>query len=245
MSVPEFDAQGVFDDDYLYFFADGLAERSDAETDLIWRLLDLQPSMEVLDLACGHGRIANRLAERGCNVTELDATPLFLQRARADADALGVTVDYVHADMRDLPWRDRFDRIVNWFTAFGYFDDAASKQVLAQAASALKPDGRLAIELNNYPLLMRGYLPSVVHERNGDLVVDQHRLDPLAGHSIVTRTVIRGGTTRQTRFFTRLFTFPELRDWLLSAGFRTACGYGEDGNPLTAEHRRLITVAGL
>ena len=113
MSVPDFDAQGVFDDDYLYFFADGLAERSDAETDLIWRLLDLQPGMEVLDLACGHGRIANRLAERGCNVTGLDATALFLQRARADADALGVTVDYVHADMRDLPWRDRFDRIVN------------------------------------------------------------------------------------------------------------------------------------
>jgi hypothetical protein len=92
---------------------------------------------------------------------------------------------------------------------------------------------------------MRGYLPSVVHERNGDLVVDQHRLDPLTSHSIVTRTVIRGGTMRQTRFFTRLFTFPELRDWLLSAGFRAAAGYGEDGNPLTAQHRRLITVAEL
>ncbi|HUB40901.1 MAG TPA: class I SAM-dependent methyltransferase [Streptosporangiaceae bacterium] len=245
MSAPEFDAKGVFDDDYLYFFADGLAERSAAEAHLIWHLLDLEPGMEVLDLACGHGRIANRLAERGCRVTGLDATPLFLQRARADADALGVTVDYVQADMRELPWRSRFDRIVNWFTAFGYFDDAANKQVLAQAASALKPGGRLIVELNNYPVLMRGYLPSVVHERNGELVVDQHRLDPLASHSIVTRTVIRGGTMRQTRFFTRLLTFPELRDWLLSAGFLTVRGYGEDGNPLTAEHRRLIAVAEL
>jgi SAM-dependent methyltransferase len=245
MSAPVFDAKGVFDDDYLYFFADGLAERSEAEADLIWHLLALEPGMEVLDLACGHGRIANQLAERGCHVTGLDATPLFLQRARADADALGVSVEYVQGDMCDLPWRNRFDRIVNWFTAFGYFDDTANKQVLAQAASALKPGGRLAIELNNYPPLMRGYLPSVVHERNGDLVVDQHRLDPLTSHSIVTRTVIRGGTMRQTRFFTRLFTFPELRDWLLSAGFRTAAGYGEDGNPLTAQHRRLITVAEL
>jgi cyclopropane fatty-acyl-phospholipid synthase-like methyltransferase len=138
MSVPEFDAQGVFDDDYLYFFADDLEERSGTEADLIWHLLDLEPGMEVLDLACGHGRIANRLAERGCHVTGLDATPLFLQRARADADALGVTVEYVEGDMRDLPWRNKFDRIVNWFTAYGYFDDAANKQVLAQAASALK-----------------------------------------------------------------------------------------------------------
>jgi hypothetical protein len=41
MSVPEFDAQGVFDDDYLYFFADDLEERSGTEADLIWHLPDL------------------------------------------------------------------------------------------------------------------------------------------------------------------------------------------------------------
>jgi 2-polyprenyl-3-methyl-5-hydroxy-6-metoxy-1,4-benzoquinol methylase len=38
--------------------------------------------MEVLDLACGHGRIANRLAERGARVIGLDATSIFLNRPR-------------------------------------------------------------------------------------------------------------------------------------------------------------------
>jgi 2-polyprenyl-3-methyl-5-hydroxy-6-metoxy-1,4-benzoquinol methylase len=51
--------------------------------------------MEVLDLACGHGRIANRLTQRGARVTGLDATPLFLEQARRDAAARGVEVDYV------------------------------------------------------------------------------------------------------------------------------------------------------
>ena len=51
--------------------------------------------MEVLDLACGHGRIANRLAQRGAQVTGLDATPLFLEQARRDAAERGVEVDYV------------------------------------------------------------------------------------------------------------------------------------------------------
>jgi SAM-dependent methyltransferase len=245
MTEPAFDTEGVFDDDYLYFFADSLADRSVAETEQIWQLLDLQPGMEVLDLACGHGRIANLLAQRGCRVTGLDATPVFLQRARADALALGVTVDYVHGDMRQLPWQRRFDRIVNWFTAFGYFDDATNRQVLAQAASALRPGGRLAVELNNYPPLIRGYLPSVVTARDGDMVIDQHQLDPLTSRSIVTRTVIRDGKVRQIPFFTRLLTFPEFRDWLLAAGFSTVRGYGEDGGPLTVEHRRLITIAEL
>lgn len=112
MADQKFD--GVFDEDYLYFYADRLSdERSDAETDLIWRLLRLRPGWDVLDLACGHGRIANRLAARGCRVTGLDATPLFLERARRDAEKRGVTVDYVDGDMRELPWTGRFDAVVN------------------------------------------------------------------------------------------------------------------------------------
>jgi SAM-dependent methyltransferase len=245
VTVPEFDHEGLFDDDYLHFFADSLDGRGAAEADLIWCLLELEPGMEVLDLACGHGRIANQLAQRGCRVTGLDAAPLFLRRARAEAEALGVAVDYVQGDMRQLPWRRRFDRIVNWFTAFGYFDDAGNKQVLAQAASALKPGGRIAIEFNNYPALVGGYLPSVITTRDRDMVIDQHRLDPLTSRSLVTRTIIRDGRVRQVPFFTRLFTFPEFRDWLHAAGFSAVGGYGEDGTPLTAEHRRLITVASL
>jgi hypothetical protein len=84
-----------------------------------------------------------------------------------------------------------------------------------------------------------------VTEKDGDMVIDQHRLDPLTSRSIVTRTVIRDGSARQTRYFARLFTFPELRDWLHAAGFHSVVGYGEDGSPLTTEHRRLIAVAEL
>ncbi len=65
------------------------------------------------------------------------------------------------------------------FDAEGLFDDPGNQEVLAQAARALKPGGQLVIELNNYPRLMRGYLPSAVFERDRNLVVDQHHLDPL------------------------------------------------------------------
>jgi SAM-dependent methyltransferase len=243
VTEPAFDTEGVFDADYLYFFAERLADRSDAETDLIWNLAGLEAGMEVLDLACGHGRIANRLAQRGCRVTGLDATDLFLRHARQDARERGVTVDYVQGDMRTLPWSRRFDRIINWYTAFGYFDDAGNRQVLAQAAAALRPGGRLAMEMNNYARLARDYAPATVKERNEDLVVDRQHLDPLTSRSLVIRTVIRDGAVRQFRYFVRLFTFTELRDWLQAAGFTAVSGYGEDANPLTAEHRRMITVA--
>ncbi|MEV5747456.1 methyltransferase domain-containing protein [Actinoallomurus sp. NPDC052308] len=243
MTEQAFDADGLFDDDYLHFFAEPLDDRADAETDLIWRLLDLEPGMEVLDLACGHGRIANRLAERGCRVTGLDATPAFLERARQDAEARRAPVAYVEGDMRSLPWERRFDRVVNWFTAFGYFDDEDNRRVLTEAARVLAPGGRFAVELNNRDWIIRNFQPASVIERDGDLMIDQRTLDPLTGRAVTERTVVRQGRVRRIPFFVRMFTFTELRDWLLAVGFRTVTGHGDEGGPLTPDSRRMIVVA--
>ena len=75
----------IFDDDYLYFYAPGLDERADGDAALITRLLDLRPGARVLDVPCGHGRIANRLAARGFSVTGIDLSDAFLAEARAGA----------------------------------------------------------------------------------------------------------------------------------------------------------------
>jgi cyclopropane fatty-acyl-phospholipid synthase-like methyltransferase len=69
MSVPP----EIFDDDYLYFYAEVLSpERSDADADLVARLLSLRPGIRVLDVPCGEGRIAGRLARQGCDVIGID-----------------------------------------------------------------------------------------------------------------------------------------------------------------------------
>ncbi len=244
MDEQAFDTESLFDDDYLYFYEEFLTdERSDRETDVIWRLLDLERGMRLLDLACGHGRIANRLAARGCEVTGLDATPMFLDHARRDAEARGVMVEYVEGDMRSLPWSGRFDRVVNWFTAYGYFDDDGNREVLAQVARALRPGGRVALELNNRDVILREFQPNIVKARDGDLMIDRNRLDPLTGRISTERIVVRGGEVRRFPFFVRIFTFTELRDWLLAAGFATVDGHGEDGTPLTMASRRMIMVA--
>lgn len=99
------------------------------------------------------------------------------------------------------------------------------------------------MELNNAVAVLRGYQSATVGERNDDLVVDRHRLDPLTGRNLVDRTMIRDGRVRRATFFTRLFMFPELRDWMRQAGFASVAGHGEDGGPLTAESRRMIVIA--
>src|SRR5919204_2442131 len=166
----------LFGEDYLYFWQPMLGDdRTDEEAELVWRLLALEPGVEVLDLACGYGRIANRLAARGARVVGLDATPSFLELAGADAAARGVEVEYVEGDMRAIPWRDRFDVIVSWFTSFGYHEDDELRTILRGAREAVRAGGRFLLELPNLPVLMRQYREATVSERDGDLLGERRR----------------------------------------------------------------------
>ncbi len=245
MSDARFDVEAVFDAaDYGYFYGPLLTpERTARDVDLIWRLLDLRAGAAVLDLACGHGRITNPLAERGCTMTGLDVTPAFLDQARHDAARQGLTVEYVAGDMRSLPWIDRFDGILSWFTAYGYFDDEDNRAVLAQAYHALKPGGTLLIDLNNRDYILRHYQHAAVVEREDNFMIDSMRYDVATGCNHTERIIVRDGQVRRMRFFVRLLTYPELSAWLRQAGFAQVSGYDQDGQELTAGSRRMIVVA--
>jgi SAM-dependent methyltransferase len=234
----------LFGEEYLYFYEGFLTDDlSDAQADLVWRVLGLAEGAEVLDVPCGHGRIANRLAARGALVTGLDADPFFLERARADAEARGVEVEYVQGDMRELVWEDRFDAVVNWFTSFGYFDDEGNRDWLRAARRTLKPGGRLAIEIHSRDVFMRQLLPVTLTERDGNLLVDRHRFDVETGRLATERWIVRDGAVRKTEYSVRFYSFTELRSLLQAAGFGAVEAVGHDGKPLTAETRRMVVVA--
>jgi SAM-dependent methyltransferase len=238
------DREQVFDEDYLYFYEPWIDdETNDRQAELVWELLGLQAGDNVLDLACGHGRIANRLAQRGAKVTGLDATPMFLELAREDAKRRGVDVDYIEGDMRELPWSDRFDAVLCWFTSFGYFDDDDNRRVLRETYRALKAGGKLLIENNNVAQLLTRALPWVVSERNGDFMIDRWHFDPATSRGVTERIVIRDGRSRRFEFFVRMFIAAELGDWCRDAGFGEVEFYDEEGAPLTAQGRRMITIA--
>jgi 2-polyprenyl-3-methyl-5-hydroxy-6-metoxy-1,4-benzoquinol methylase len=89
-----FDLNAVFEvADYMYVYHDDLTdERSDAEVASLVKQLELDSPMKILDLACGFGRHANRLAALGHSVTGVDFMPGFLEIARKKAEEMGVKV---------------------------------------------------------------------------------------------------------------------------------------------------------
>jgi SAM-dependent methyltransferase len=145
--------------------------------------------------------------------------------------------------MRSITWSERFDVVVSWFTAFGYFDDEQNRRVLAEAHRALRPGGRLLLDLHQKEGLMRGWRPASVTHTSEGMMIDERTFDPLTSRVHDTRTIVRNGTVRRATFFTRLFGFTELRDWLCATGFRVVDGFGPDGGALTADSFRMLVRA--
>lgn len=243
LSVPELES--YFSEDYLHF-ADIVnpPETSDREAGAIWELLSLRSGSSVLELGCGYGRITNRLAERGAQVTGLDISPILLQKAEADARERGLNVEYVCGDMRSLPWRDRFDATFLWYTTFGYFDEAGNEKVLYEAAASLRKGGRLLIDqLNRFSLLSDKSTSYDIVQRDNDFRIDILNNDALTDRRNCERTIIRNGCVRRTRLSFRQYGFSEYVRMLRSAGFNAVEAHGKEGGEFTPYGPRLVVVA--
>jgi SAM-dependent methyltransferase len=246
MSLPPFATEQLFDPElYCYFYQNSLdPARADAEVEFMVEKLALAPSSQVLDLACGHGRHAIRLARRGHRVTGIDISTSFLERGRADAAAAGAEVDFVHRDMRALDAVLRYDAAICCFTAFGYFSDDENADVLRRVGRALKPGGRFLLDILNRDGLARRFNPTTATERDGNLMIDRSRFDPLSGRVITQRTYLLGDRRVEAPFWVRLYTLQELSPLLRDAGLAVESAFGDwKGAPLTLESPRLVVVA--
>ncbi|MBI3973420.1 MAG: class I SAM-dependent methyltransferase [Chloroflexi bacterium] len=239
-----------FGEDYLRIYDPFLPpERTAQEVDGIVRLLGaagLAEGSAILDLACGHGRHAVPLAQRGYRVTGQDLSEVFLRRAEVHARAQGVDVRWVHGDMRHIPFEHEFDAVINIFTAFGYLEsEEEDERVLREVHKALKPGGLFLLETMFREALMRQYQPHGISRRDDGLIVlEERRFDLLTNRNHVRVTLIspEGRRTEYTHA-ARIYTPAELVHMGAAAGLELAADYGGlDGSPLTLNSRRLVLV---
>jgi len=106
-------------------------------------LLDPKPGERILDLGCGSGQLATKIAESGANVIGLDHSPEMIAEARRNFPELTFDV----ADAANFQLSERVDAV---------FSNAALHWVrnqdamLAGVYRALKPGGRFVAEMGGH-----------------------------------------------------------------------------------------------
>lgn len=132
-----------------------IAHRYDLINDLqslglhrIWKrrlitLARVQAGERAVDLCCGTGDIAFRLAARGAEVFGLDFSAPMLQAAVARGQKLGSSVQFMRGDAQCLPFEAaQFDAVT---VAYGLRNLTRWEQGLAEMHRVAKPGGRLVV----------------------------------------------------------------------------------------------------
>lgn len=102
----------------------------------------------VLDLGCGPGLYANRLAQLGHTCYGIDFSPASIDYARQTTSQLGLSCSFLHQDIRQAEFGVNFDLAMMIFGEFNVFKPADAALLLDKAEAALKPGGRILLEVH-------------------------------------------------------------------------------------------------
>jgi SAM-dependent methyltransferase len=237
-----------FRSDYLNVYGHMFTEeRAEKESAFVASALGLKAGASVLDLCCGQGRHSIRLAKRGLRVMSLDLNAEYLELAKQAAATAKVEIETVAADMREIPFEDKFDAIVNMYSSFGYLEsEAEDLKVLESAAKALRPGGQLLLDMLNREWAIDNYIQNDWHTgADGTLYVERRDLDLAASRMHVHFIVVdpNGGRRESIGHDIRLYTLTEMTRLLERVGIGvTAVFGGFDSEVYGIGTRRMIIL---
>lgn len=213
----------------------------------IERAIPLRPEDRVLDLACGYGRHAIILADRGYSVVGYDQSADYIEQASEAAGKANLDVTFKLADMRRLDLTNRFNVVLSMSSSLAFYADDVNADVIHRIWRALKPGGSFLFDQANVFWAAQFFGPG---RHEGAKKLDDGRVhhyettfDP-ASCVLSRRSVLedQNGCT-QSGWDLRFYSLPELRTIMHRTGFTLANAYGDyDGCPYAVQSTRLVTI---
>lgn len=231
-----------FDSPYYHLL---YKERDEAEAkralNHLLMALGLPHGALVLDLACGKGRHARYLAEKGFQVTGLDISEKSIAFARQFESPM---LEFYQHDMRKPFRANYYDGVLNMFTSFGYFKtDREHQLALRSMTNNLKVGGLFLLDFFNSHWVQQTMIASEVKEMEGIMFYISKKIE--SGQ--VFKTIDFEAEGRKFTFTeaVRLFTLEDFQALFTSCQLKIRRIFG--GYDLSTfdpeSSRRLILVA--
>ena len=190
----------------------------------------------LLDLGCGTGEHLSPLAKSGFICTGIDSSNDMIQIGRS---RFPEKIEFIHADMRDIEYNEKFDIIISFFGSMNYLiDDIDINLVFRNIYSALKKNSTALLEIwNSYPISLIKKKPvskvsitkysekSITRERGFNL------MDNESGKTIVEvdyRYILKDKHSKETftdKHIMRPFTPEEINPFIVNNGLKIKAVY--------------------
>lgn len=209
------------------------------------RVLQSRPA-HILDLGCGPGLYANRLAKLGHACTGIDFSPASIRYARCLAEADRLNCTFIEADIRQADYGSGYDLVMLIFGEFNVFRPADAATILSKACLALKPGGILLLEPHTYAAIRKmGDSPSTWYATESGLFsaqphlsLEECRWDESTRTATWRYCIIDAQTSAVTRYASSLQAYPDeqYRQAIASQGFSDIAFYPSlGGEPISGQ----------
>jgi len=210
----------LFSDDYIRTLPKVAQTAVQKQVNFMEASLGIKRGDSVLDVGCGLGHHALEFARRGYLVVALDLALSMITRAAEDAQQRGLRINFLHKDIRDIGFEGTFDAVICVGTTFGFFDDEQNRSVLQRLAHALKPGGRLLLDVVNRDFVVQSQPNLVWFEGDGCVIMEESDFNYYSSRLHVKRTMMRDdGRQTDVDYNIRLYSVHELGQMLKQCGF--------------------------
>jgi len=216
------------------------------EIDKVIKLLAIKQGDCVLDLCCGIGRHSLELARRRYQVTGVDRTRGYLDKARKQAKEEGLNIEFVQGDMRFFSRPGAFNIAISMFTSFSYFEDPQEdERVVKNVYESLKTGGRFIIQMHGKETLAKIFKERDWNENKDDGVTVLREMKVSQNWSWMENRwiMLKGNERIENKLSHRVYAGSEIVALLRDCGFNRVDVYGDlEGNPYDHTARQLVTV---
>jgi SAM-dependent methyltransferase len=198
------------------------------------KLLSGQPA-RILDLGCGPGLYASRLARLGHECMGIDFSPASIAYARQQAQAEKLRCTYTQQDVRTADFGSGYRLVTFIFGEFNVFNPADTRHILEKAYQALAVGGSLLLEAHTYAAVRKigegapswYSSPSGLFSDRPHLCLTENIWDAESAVATIRHFIVDAATGEVTRHAASMqaYTTEQYRSLLEGAGFAEVTFY--------------------
>jgi SAM-dependent methyltransferase len=206
----------------------------------------------ILDLGCGPGLYASRLASLGHSCVGIDFSPASIAYASEQAKEAGLDCAYVHQDIRTADYGVGYGLVMLIFGEFNVFRPEEAAGILEKAHRALAPGGFLLLEPHTFETVLKiGKGASSWYGAEAGLFADEPYLclkenvwDEEASVAIERYYIVDAATGAVTRHSSTMqaYTDEGYRSLLAGCGFGKVVVYSSLGGSVGCSEGDLMGI---
>lgn len=233
-----------FGKEYLLVYPHRNESEAQRQIDFLQKYVGIPKDAKILNLCCGNGRHALELKKLGYDVVGIDLSEELLNVAQEKASEDGIDLKLVRCDMREIPYVDYFDLIVQFFTSFGYFEsDDENQRVLSAISKSLKIGGKFLIDYLNPDCIIRNLIDKDEKTILDISLIQERWIDNLTHRVNKKITMIKDGKSSIFHESVRLYSLNEIREMADKVGLKLTDVYGDfDGSEYVSDSPRMILI---